>query len=411
MTGHPDPERPTVPQEREVHLLDMVAVVLRHWKLIAAFVLLPPLLGAAALMLRPKTYYARTVMVPYPEQGPSGLASMASDLPGGLSQFIGAGGGSSTERLVDAILKSTSLRERVAAQVAPRDSVRRQQVMRVLSRRTRFKQDRLEKSVVAEVRAPDGRMAADIANAIPPTINTIAAELRAAGAAYRETFLTGELGEAREKLVQTEQRVMQFQTGRQTPDLEEQSRQTVQAAAALQREIGEAEVRVGQLRRTLAPGHPALRDAESALATRRDQLRRLSSGRAGNPVFVPLQGSGQLRVESMRLLREFAADEQVYIALTAAVAQSQIDANNRLPTLGVLDAAQVPTVPERGRVKLVLVAAAVLGGVLGIVAAFLREHMTRGRAGAHAEEFQQAWRQFKTDLIPGRRRNGVTTGV
>ena len=399
-------------QAREVHLLDMVAVVLRHWKLIVAFVLVPPLLAVAVLLLRPGTYHARTVMVPYPEQGPSGLAAMAADLPGGISQMIGVGGASSNEALVDAILKSVSLRERVAAQVAPRDSVRRAQVMRVLWRRTRFKQDRVENSVIAEVRAPDARMAAAIANAIPPNINAIAAELRAAGAAYRETFLSGELVEARDKLVETEQRVMQFQTGRQAPDLEEQSRQTVQAAAALQGEIGEAEVRVAQLRRTLAPGHPALRDAESALATRREQLRRLTSGRANNPVFVPLQGSGTLRVEAMRLLREFAADEQVYIALTAAVAQSQIDANNRLPTLGVLDPAQVPTAPERGRVKLVLAAAAVLGGVMGIATAFLREHMARGRTTPHAESFHAAWRQFKSDLIPGRRRsNGATSGV
>lgn len=385
--------------EREFHLLDLFAVVLRRWRAIAGCTLAAGLLSLVAVMASPPVYVSRSVLVPYPEQSGGGLnlGGAAADLPGGLPQLL-TGGGNQTVRLLDAVLKSGALRDTVARRVAPADTVRRREVRAVLSRGAKLAYDRLSNSVSVEIRAPEARMAQEIGAALPAAINDIAAVMRADGAAYRQRFLGQQLAAAREKLVSSEQRLLAFQNGRGGgPDLEEQSKQTLQAAAELQRAIGELEVRVAQLRRSVTPDNPTLRSAVAELGARRGQLARLTAGQAGNPVFVPLGESSQLRVAATRIAREYAADEQVYGALTAALAQSQIDANNRLPALAVLDAAYLPRSADRLRDLLTLASALIAGFIAGLVVAFLREHLSRGDRG-EGEPLDLAWRDFKSDL-------------
>jgi uncharacterized protein involved in exopolysaccharide biosynthesis len=381
---------------RDVRLLDLVAVLLRRRRLVAGFTIAAGALGLVGVLLQPPVYKARTVLVPYPEQNGSSLSFAGGDLPAGLPQILG-GGGSESTRLFEAVLKSKALRDTVAFRLARRDSVRRGEIYRALGPGARLKYDKLDNSMTVEISAGQAALAQQVANAVPTAINDIAAQMRSGGAAYRERFLREQLVAAREDLVQTEQRLLTFQSGRGTPDIEEQSRQTVAAAAALQEGIGELEVRVAQLRRSVTPGNPALRAAETELATRRAQLRRLAAGQAGNPVFVPLRESPELKVAATRLAREYAANEQVYGALTAALAQSQIDANNRLPALAVLDRADLPTTRDRGRALLVLVASLLAGLIMGVAAAFMREHLALA-GSREGEPFEAAWREFKSDF-------------
>jgi uncharacterized protein involved in exopolysaccharide biosynthesis len=391
----------------EISLLGLLAIVLRRWRTVFVCLAVVVALAAAYLLLRSPTYTARTTLVPAPskDDSRSGLLALNSRLPGvipGLSL-----GGNSQQRQLGVIAKSRAVQDSIIARMkqAQLDSAQRKAVPNILEKHTDVKSN-TDGSIVIEVSTSDPRIAALLAQQFPSVINRIASHLARQAAGQKEQFLQAQLSRARERLVNSEQQMLTFQQSRDVPEVQEQAKQTVEAAAELQRDILEREVIVSQLGRFSTPNNPTLQKAMADLEARRDQLRRLTSaGGKGNAVFVPMRTSPELKVAAGRLLREFGTEEQVYLALTASLAQAQIDANDNLPVVSVLDFAEVPQRRSDASWLKVLVVATVLGLMLGVMITFGREYLHAARAHAGNDSFFVAWDDFKSDLARGGRRS------
>ncbi|MBW3655242.1 MAG: hypothetical protein KY444_03995, partial [Gemmatimonadetes bacterium] len=246
----------------------------------------------------------------------------------------------------------------------------------------------------------DPVLAARVANEFPSLINQISAQMGAEAALHKEAFLEGQLRRAQARLERSEEALVAYQRGRNAPDIQEQARQTVDAAAELQTQIAAQERRVNQLARTSTPSNPALRAAQSDLATMRSQLGQLTAGGRGH-LYVPFRESANLKAEITRLTREFAKDEKMYLSLTAALAEAQIEVNNNLPVVSVLDRAEVPRAPSGFGLKLVVAVAGILGMLLGLIGAFVMERLARARQEPEDGSFFEAWEDFKGDLRRG----------
>jgi uncharacterized protein involved in exopolysaccharide biosynthesis len=385
----------------ELRVLDVVAVVLRRRKTVLAVAGLTVLAALATALLTPPAYVASTTMVPFTSaQGRGGVG--LAQLPAGVASLVGAGAASPSERLVGVMLKSQTLADSMVGRLAPRYAPE-EELREVLARGTRVQRNP-DGSVVVQVRAPDPRLAARVANTFPVLVNELMARVSTQGAQRKQGFLEGQLSAVRERLLTSEQRLLAFQRNRGASDVDEQARRTLDASAQLNQQVMEQERRVAQLRRALAPGHPELQAAEADLATRRSQLRRMTAGNAGSPVFVPLGEGGELKLATSRLMREFAQEEQVYAALTAALAETQLDANNNLPVLSVLDAAQVPG--PSGSLPRTAALAGVLGLVLGVGLAVLADALSRARQRPENAGFFATWDELTRGagrLRPGRR--------
>ncbi|HEX8692069.1 MAG TPA: Wzz/FepE/Etk N-terminal domain-containing protein [Longimicrobium sp.] len=401
-------EKPAAPA-REFRFLDLAAVVLRRWRVVALVALVATLAGAAAALLLPKYFVSATRLVPF-AAAQSRTQQFPVGLPGGMASLFG-GFTAASDRLVAVVLDSRTLSDSVRARVAGGDAARAAEVARVLDEGVRVARNP-DGSVLIQVRAKDPRLAAAVANAYPPLLNALLARLNAEGATRKGSFLEAQVATARERLLRSEERLMSFQRDRGAPDVEEQASQTLGTAAVLQRAIYEQELEVARLRRSSTPDNPRLRQALDVLAARREQLRRLTAGGGAASVFVPVGEGVELKLASARLLRDLARDEQVYQSLTAALAEAQIDANNNLPVLSVLDPA-LPGGPVRS-LKKTLALAAALGLLLGLVAAFAVEGVARLRENPANAEFLAAWERFRSELLPfGRRaerRAGVSMG-
>jgi len=384
----------------EISLLGLLAVLLRRWRTIITFLVAVLALAGLYLLLRPASYMSRTTLVPAPakEDARSGLLSLNARLPSMIPGL--AVGGNSQQRQLGIIAKSHALQDSIIARMktAPITNDQREEVPRILDKRTTIKPN-TDGSILVEVRAPDARLAALLAQQFPSVINQIASYLARQAAAQKEQFLQGQLSTARERLVNSEQQLMTFQQKRDVPEVQEQAKQTVEAAAELQRDILEREVIVRQLSRFSTDNNPTLQNAIADLEARRDQLRRMTgSAQKDNTIFLPLRTSPELKVSTARLLREFGTEEQVYLALTASLAQAQIDANDNLPVVSILDAAEIPDRRADARPLKVFVVAVVLGLFLGVMYAFARDYMEAARARAENDAFFTAWGQFKRDV-------------
>lgn len=377
-----------------IRLLDYVAVLLHRWRTIAVCTVLALAVGVTVAKLTPPVYRATTVLVPSPEQGGARSALMA-ELPPFVTGRMGGGG--ADRRLVTGILNSRSLRDSVAHRVAQGlKGVPREIIDRVVALETRRKMGATDGSITIEVDAPTPEMAKAVADAYPATINRIATQVTVEAAAAKREVLERQLADARARLARSEERLLSFQRSSGTADVEEQARQGLQAAGALQQQILAKEVQVAQLRRTLAPDHPRLQAGEGELATMRAQLDRITGGGASG-IFPGARQVPELQAQAADVLREYKTNEQVFIALGAELADAQVNVSEDVTVVSVLDAAVLPELPQGSLVR-VMMAAVLLGVALGTVLAFVREYLARVGGDPENEPFRAALDQFKTDV-------------
>lgn len=375
--------------EREIHLLDLAAVFLRGWKTVVGITSVGVLAGVGVLWMQPREFTAQTVLIPSATAGSSAGGMLAMQVPGRLLDLMP--GVNSNQRLIMAVLKSRSLGDAMLSQVAAgadSSEVRRAVMTAKVESRTE------DGSIAIQISARKPNLASRIANEYPNLVNEIVARTSTETAQRKQALLETQLATVREQLVRSEGRLVDYQTQQDAPDPQAQAEQTFAAAAVLQQQINEQEVLVARLRRAATPDNPQLRAAEAQLSTRRAQLNRLTSG-GGGRVFLPLSKSTELKATTARLMREYQKDEQVYNSLMAALAQVRIDANNTLPVVSVLDRGVEPAEPSRRHKGLILMAAALLGLLLGAAVVFIREQFRRARRSPAGEHFAAEWRQLR----------------
>lgn len=384
----------------ETTLLDFAAVLLRRWKVWVGTAVVVTVLAAVYAFTQPRVYTAQVVLVPSASAETSSRAQMlAAQFPALMRLGVGGGGGNPGQALVQAILRSASLRDSVLRAVEPTPQGRaagRRALGEILDD-AEVTSDPADRSVSVSITATDPRLAAQLAGRIPDAVNSIAGGLSLEASRRRGETLQRQLEAARSRLAASEERLRDFEQRHGTPALQEQARQTLEVGAELRRQIGEAELRVARLRRSSTSENPQYQAAVAELQGLRGQLARLRAGSGGSDMLVGTGQVPEIKLEMTRLTRQYEADEQVYLALTAEI--MSVEANpSDLTVVSVLDAPAVPAEPSGPRVKLLLVLGAMLGGVLGLFLAFTVDYVSRARRSHAHQDFFAEW-----DRLRGRR--------
>jgi uncharacterized protein involved in exopolysaccharide biosynthesis len=112
------------------------------------------------------------------------------------------------------------------------------------------------------------------------------------------------------------------------------------------------------------------------------------------------EGSPQLVNQFEGLQREVALRQQVYSTLVQSYEQARISEVRDTPVLTVLQRPFVPVEPDGRGLVLRFALGVVLGGMLGVVLAFLVEVFRRPSAGGDParDDFQEAWNGFLRSL-------------
>ena len=375
--------------------LSLALALMRRWRTIIITAGTAMLVAVPIVLLQPKWYVTRTVLVPVTDQD-NNRAQLLSQLPSGLASMVGTSGNGANMRLVSDIMKSASIRRAVRSRVLHQESGNERAIDQALRKGVSFEKSTDGTAVTVVVKARAGQTAADIANAYPPAINEIVNRLGEEAGSRRREYLATQVESARSALSAAEERLLAFQRQHNAPDMAHQAERTIDAAAQLQQQIAAQEIKVAQMRRTMTAENPELRTEVADLNAQREQLRRLTSGRGGSAeMFLSLRESPELKVEATRLMRDYTRNEQIYVGLSAALAEADLNATNDLPVLSVLDDAVVPTAPVSRSASIVMLAA-ILGIVAGILAALAGEYAERARAAGSNRDFFDAWDGFAT---------------
>lgn len=138
-----------------------------------------------------------------------------------------------------------------------------------------------------------------------------------------------------------------------------------------------------------------LAEVAAQLRTAEDRFQSFLQNNRGD-----YRGSPTLVFEAERLQRTINFDQQVYSALAQSVEQAKMDEVRDTPVITVVESPELPASPDaRGLIRRGLVAF-VVGGLLGLMLAVMREWLGRAQMDARddATEFQRLRHEALVDI-------------
>lgn len=375
--------------EQEVSLLELLALLLDHKRLLT---LLPLCVGSLALaitFLMKPAFTATTQILPPQQQQGSGLAALLGTTgSGGIASALGSVGGLKNPAdqwvgllksrvIADALVDRFKLQELYETEY-------RFQARQALEGSTKVTAGK-DNLIDIEVTDHDPERAAQIANAYIEELQRLANTLAVTEAAQRRLYFEKQLTEAKNNLVQAEVQLRQAGVSQDVMKINPDA--AVGRIAQLQATIAAQEVKVNAMRDSMTERSPELRLALTELATLRNQLR---SAERDDPPANKSSSS-----DYVAKFREFKYYETLFELLARQFEMAKADEARDGALIQVVDVALVPEYKSKPKRGMIAVLATVLTFML--LAGFLFGRQALRNYGSTPEgqtrlaRVRQAW--------------------
>jgi len=228
----------------------------------------------------------------------------------------------------------------------------------------------------------DPGLAAQMANFYVDQLDRVVAHFGMGEASRQRRFLTEQLARARAQLDSAEEGLRRFQEGNRAIVLQEQTRGAIEAAAHVKAEILAEEVQLRVLRDFATDANPEVVVRRRRIDEMNRQLARMQHGddAAGTVTggetrdfSMPFSRVPEVGLELARLTRDVKVQEGLVTILTQQVEQTRIAEAKDISVVQVLDRAVPAARPAKPRLALNLALAGVIGLLIGLFLAYLRE--------------------------------------
>lgn len=380
-------------QDEELGLFDLLLVLAKFRKMIISLTLGFALLATVIVFLLPKTYTGNATILP-PQQSQSATLSQLSGQLGMLAGLAGASlGGKKNSDLYIGMLKSRHVADKLVERFKlgqVYDEKLMTETRRCLEDATRVTSGK-EGIISIEVDDRDPARAAALANAYVEELQALTQSLAVTEASRRRLFFENQLKLTREALSKAELALKQSQetTGLMQP--EAQAEAIISGIAKLKAQITAKEVEISAIQTFATGRNPELLIARSELASMKAQLAKAEKANAADGgVLVPTGNIPSAGLEYLRRLREVKYQEGVFELMAKQFESAKIDEAKDHALIQQLDMAEVPERKSAPRRLLIIALSALLGAMVAILAALLREALERaGRNPQQAERMRQ----------------------
>jgi uncharacterized protein involved in exopolysaccharide biosynthesis len=372
-------------------------------------------LSTVVAFLIPKRYQSTTRLMPPDGQSSSGLAMLAAMAgKSGLGMGSMAGdllGMRSSGALFVEILGSRTVEDRIVNRFDLRQVYGERygiDACKRLRSSTEITEDRKSEVITIRVTDRDPGRAARIAQAYVDELDHLVAEVSTSSARRERIFIEDRLTSVKRALDQASQEFSQFASQNAAIDITTQGKAMVEAAGRLQGELIASQSELEGLEQVYTASNVRVRSLRARVDELRKQLDKLggdSPALAGSGPSLPL-GHGSARAfPSIRelpllgvrwadLYRQTKIEEAVYELLTQQYELAKIQEAKEIPTVKILDSADVPekkSTPHR----LTIV---ILGTLLGLSASAA---WTLGAATWERIDPQEPGKQLSREVVRG----------
>lgn len=377
--------------DKSNHIIDILDILVKWRKVIISIFFVVCFITAAITLIMPKTYTAKTVMLP-PTSDSQGL---------GLSQFLnnlpisGLGFGAMSEETytVMAILNSRST---MYAIINDFDLIKRYKADNIelaekkLRKRIKFEineEGTISIFASAKTKFFSGkeeengtqRFASDLANAFVHKLDKTNRQVRTERAKNTRLYIEKRYLQNLDDLKNAEEAFKLFQQEEDVIALPEQTAAVIEAAAEVNAMIYAKEVELGVLEKNVGHSNSEYKKVKGEISELQNKLQemRFGSKTEDKGVFIPLNDVPDLGVEYVRLFREVKLQEKLMEFLLPQYEQARIEEMKDTPTIQILDDAVPPILRSSPKRGLTVVAMGLVALMFGIAYAYFREYLNR----------------------------------
>ena len=315
-------------------------------------------LALAVAFLIPKEYESTARLMPPDSQSSTSMAMLAA-----LSARTGGGLGSvagnllglkSSGDLFVGVLQSRTVQDRLIARFDLRNvyHVRLWEAARKkLASDTGISEDRKSGIITIRVTDRDPRRAAAMGEAYVEELNRLVADLSTSGAHRERIFLEERLKVVQQDLEAAEEDFSQFASKNMAIDIKEQGKAMVEAAATLQGQLIAAESEMEGLRQIYTDNNVRVRSVQARLSELKQQLEKIGgkeegttadSGSPKDPLYPSIKKLPLLGVTYADMYRRTKVQEAIFEALTQQYELAKVEEVREMPSVKVLDPANIP---------------------------------------------------------------------
>lgn len=322
---------------------------------VAASALLTSVLIA---FLIPPRYESTSRLMPPDNQSSSSLAGAVAAISGGVGGLGGMAGEflglKSTSDTFVGILSSRTVQDQLIQQFDLKKlySARRIEDARTaLADRTAISVDRKSQIISITVMDKSPQRAAAMTQAYVEQLNRLVAELSTSAARRERIFLEGRLQVVNKDLEESEKDFSQFASKNTAIDIKEQGKAMVEAAATLQGQLIAAESEYEGLKQIYTDNNVRVRSIRARIDELKHQLEKLGgkgesattvSDQPGDSLYPSIRKLPLLGVQYADLYRRTRIQEAVLETLTKEYELAKVQEAKEIPTVKVLDPANVP---------------------------------------------------------------------
>jgi uncharacterized protein involved in exopolysaccharide biosynthesis len=311
--------------------------------------------------LMPRTYESTTRLMPPDDQTGSTVSMMAALAKGtaaatGVSSDLASLAGSalgirSNAGLFVGVLRSRTVEDRLIDRFDLRKVYGKrymQDAREKLTKNTAITEDRRSGIITITVSDHDAKRATELAQAYVQQLNQLVNELSTSAAHRERVFLEGRLASVKRELDAAAKDLGEFSSKNATLDVKDQGRAMVEAAATLQGQLIAAESELQGLRQIYTDNNVRVQSVRARIDELQHQLDKMG-GQGGvlpakqqNQLYPSIRELPLLGITYAELYRRNRIQEVVYETLTQQYELAKVQEAKEIPSVKVLDVANVP---------------------------------------------------------------------
>jgi uncharacterized protein involved in exopolysaccharide biosynthesis len=341
-----------------------IARIGRLWKqrkLLGKFAAYGALAALLIAIVIPSRYAATTRLMPPDPPAGAGMAMLAG-IAGKMGATLGALGGdllgmNTSADLFAGVLQSRTVQNELIAKYDLRRVYGERRLVdarKELGRRTDISIDRKSGILTVQVTDHDPKRATELAEEYVGQLNNVVTQLNTSSAHRERVFLEERLQEVKTDLETAEKDFSRFSSKNGAIDIKEQGKAMVEAAAILEGQLIAAQTELQGLRQIYTDQNIRVRTMQARIAELRRQLLKMGGKGEAEGTRTSTQESEQdelypsirklpiLGVTYADLYRRMKVEETVFETLTQQYEIAKVQEAKEVPSVKVLDPAEIP---------------------------------------------------------------------